>query len=122
MRIKILDIVIAVVAAGIVAASAAAAYGPGTGKPNVVIKGRDGEWVYPLSVDRSVEVSGPLGNTLVVINGGSVRIKDSPCPNKTCVAAGAIERNGQWVACLPNEVLIRVEGGHSDAGVDASVY
>jgi hypothetical protein len=122
MRIRPFDIVILLVSAGIVALSAAWAYGPQAGTVKVVIKGQGGEWIYPLSSDREVEVPGPLGTTLVGIHDKSVRIEESPCPNKTCIAAGAISEAGQWVACLPNQVIVRIEGGSDDAGVDASVY
>jgi hypothetical protein len=98
------------------------AYAPGSGEARAVIKGRDGEWVYPLSADRIVDVAGPLGSTRVEIRGKAVHIEESACPNKTCIAAGFIEKNGQWIACLPNQVLVRVEGGSSDAGVDASTF
>jgi len=107
---------------GIVAASAIWAYGPQSGDAKVVIKAQGGEWIYPLSIDREIKVPGPLGDTLVGIHDKTVRIEDSPCPNKTCVAAGAISKAGQWIACLPNQVLVRVEGGSEDAGIDASVY
>ena len=122
MRIKALDIVIALAAAGVVAISAISAYGPGSGQANVVIKGRDGEWVYPLSTDRELAVAGQLGDTHVAIRAKSARIEDSPCPNQTCVASGSIGRAGQWIACLPNQVLVRIEGGSDDDGVDASAY
>ena len=87
-----------------------------------VIKGRDGEWVYPLSTERVLRVAGPLGDTVIEIRGKSLRVEDSPCPNKTCVAAGSIDRPGQWLACLPNQVIARIEGRREDVGVDASVY
>ena len=122
MRIKALDLVIVLAAAGAVAISAASAYGPGKGRAEVTITGKDGEWVYPLSPDREVPVAGPLGTTLVEIRAKAVRIEDSPCPNKTCIAAGAISSPGQWLACLPNRVFVRVEGGRTDEGVDAGVY
>jgi hypothetical protein len=122
IRIKPLDIVIVLVSAGILAVSAIWAYGPKAGDAKVVIKSQSGEWIYPLTTDREIKVPGPLGDTLVGIHGKTVRIEDSPCPNKTCVAAGAINEAGQWIACLPNQVLVRVEGGAENAGIDASVY
>ena len=122
MRLKPLDIIIAVVAVGAIAIGAASAYGPGGGKLSAVLKGRGGEWVYPLSADREVRVAGPLGDTIVEISGKTVRIIDSPCPNKTCIAAGAISKPGQWVACLPNQVFVSVEGRRANDGIDASVY
>jgi hypothetical protein len=121
-RLKPLDVVIALLAAGAVAFAAVAAYAPGSGQTSAVIKGRSGEWVYPLSPDRQIKVAGPLGDTIVVIEHKTLRIVDSPCPNNTCIAAGSIDSPGQWLACLPNDVIVRIEGGRGDAGVDASVY
>lgn len=93
------------------------------GRPEVVVSDGSNEWVYPLDTDRAVEVSGPLGITIVHIHGGMVRIESSPCPNKTCVAAGDISKPRQWVACLPNQVFVRVEGGSAhDDGIDAGAW
>jgi len=122
MRLRPLDLAIGLVAAGVVAFSAIAAYGQGGGQAEAVIRGRDGEWVYPLTADRELRVDGPLGETTVVIRDKTIRITDSPCPNKTCIAAGAIGKPGQWVACLPNQVFVSVEGRGAGGGVDAIVY
>jgi len=122
MRIKAFDLLIVLAAAGAVAFSAVLAYGPKGGRAEVVIAGRDGEWIYPMSPDREISVAGPLGETRVVIRDKSVRIVDSPCPNKTCIASGAIAEPNQWLACLPNRVLVRIEGSGTSEGVDAGVY
>jgi hypothetical protein len=122
MRLKALDLVIVLVAAGAIAWTAASAFGPGKGPAEVTITGKDGVWVYPLSSDRDISVAGPLGVTHIEIRAKAVHIEDSPCPNKTCIAAGAISASGQWLACLPNRVFVRVEGGKADEGVDAGVY
>ncbi len=122
MRLKPLDIVIAIAAAGLVAFSAVSAYGTGGGQASAVLKGRGGEWVYPLGADRELRVAGPLGDTVVEIRDKKVFIEDSPCPNKTCIAAGSIDSPGEWLACLPNQVFVSIEGRRADGGVDASVY
>jgi len=122
MRLRPLDFVIAIAATAAVVFAAASAYGPGGGQAEAVLKGRDGEWLYPLSVDRDLRIAGPLGDTLVEIKDKTVRIVDSPCPNKTCIAAGAIGKPGQWLACLPNQVFVSVEGRGAGARVDDSVY
>ncbi len=60
-------------------------------------------------------VAGELGETIFEIKDGRVRIIDSPCPNKTCVAQG-------WhnpLVCLPNKVMSTVEGeGGAGAGAE----
>jgi len=69
-----------------------------------------------LSVDTQREVRGPLGETVIQVRDGRIRIADSPCPHKICVRTGWIDRAGCMIVCLPNRVVVRVEG---DAGVDA---
>ena len=88
------------------------------GEPRVVIADSIGEeWIYPLEADREIKIRGPLGITTVHIHDRRVAIESSPCPNQTCVAAGSIDRPGQWVACLPNQVFVRVEGRSDDEAV-----
>ena len=98
-------------------------YGNRGKSARLVIEGPSGRWIYPLDHDARVPITGPLGDTVVEIKDGKGRIKSSPCPNQTCVAAPGISRPGEWNACLPNEVIIRVEsaGEEKDGGIDAFV-
>ena len=121
MRLRPLDAVVLLLSAAAVGLSSAWAYTRG-GRLEAVVTGESGEWVYPLSEDRSFEVPGPLGPTAVIIEGGAARIQDSPCPNKTCVAARPVRSAGQWLACLPNRVFVRIEGADEAGGVDAAAY
>ncbi len=105
-----------------VAASAVWAYAPGSGAPVAIIEASGGRWVYPLDSDRELRIPGPLGETTIEIGAGAARIADSPCPDRTCVAAGSLSRPGQWSACLPNKVMLRIEGGGNDELVDATAY
>jgi hypothetical protein len=43
-------------------------------------------------------------------DGKSVFFESSDCPDKTCVKAGKLSQNGEWTACLPNKVFLRVIG------------
>lgn len=123
MRVKPLDILVLALGAAVVVSTAALVYARGPGEPTLLATGQSGEWVYRLKPDRTVEIPGPLGDTTVEISGGRARIVDSPCPNKTCVAGGWISTKGQWLACLPNAVMLRVGGDAAAEGeVDAGVY
>lgn len=122
MRPRPLDLLILAAAAGLTALSAFAAYAPGGGEPVLVVSAGGEEYLYPLGQDRHVEAPGPLGLTEIDIVAGRVVFAHSPCPNQTCVASGEIHREGQWLACLPNEVFARIEGGTDDGGVDAAAY
>lgn len=89
----------------------------------VITDAQGAEWIYPMEGDREIEVEGPLGVTIVHIHEGGVSIESSPCPNQTCVAAGSVDRSGQWIACLPNQVFVRVEGGSDEPeGVDTGTW
>ena len=56
-------------------------------------------------LDREVAVSGPLGNTLVEIQAGRVRVKSDPSPHQICVKQGWL-MPGQIAVCLPNRVSV----------------
>jgi len=112
--VKPLDLVIVAAAVLATALGAVSALGA-EGTPRVIVSDGESEWIYPLDEDRSLRVEGPLGVTLVLIESGRVHVHESPCGNQTCVAAGEIERPGQWVACLPNKVFVRVDGAGEDA-------
>lgn len=67
-------------------------------------------WVYSLDTDVHTHIPGPLSETEVIIQDGSVHIPASPCRDKICISMGQISRPGQWIICLPNDVFVRVEG------------
>jgi len=73
---------------------------------------------YPLAMEQSLGLHGPLGETTVEIARGAVRIESSPCRHQICVSAGWIRRPGELVACIPNRVVLHVEGGRPSAGLD----
>lgn len=79
----------------------------------VVVVEVDGELVgnFSLEEDRFIPVDGKLGTTRVEIVGNRVRVLDSPCPLKLCVKSGTISKSGEALVCLPNGVVIRIEGG-----------
>jgi len=73
---------------------------------------------YPLHQDRMIEISGPLGKTVVRIKESRARIDSSPCPNKICIHMGEFGTEGGILVCVPNEVAVRV-GNERAEGLDA---
>ena len=61
-----------------------------------------------------ITVSGPLGNTVIEIDDGSVHVHSSPCPAKTCIKMGKKNRSGEIIVCVPNKVIIIIHGGESE--------
>lgn len=75
---------------------------------------------YSLNQDRTLEISGPLGVSRVVIEQGRVRFLSSPCRNQYCVHQGWLQRAGQVAVCLPNRVSLELLGG--EKGYDSLNY
>ena len=86
----------------------------------LIIESSGNTWIYPLEETRTVRIRGPLGETIIEIGGGKAAVADSPCPDKLCVNAGPVSAPGQWVACLPNAVMIRIGGGDAEKLDDVS--
>ncbi len=122
MRLRPLDFVAVVVAVLAVVGVSVFAYGSGTDPTGVSIQSDEGEFLYPLNEPRMIEVEGPIGRTIVEIDGNRVRVTESPCRDKICIAAGWLENTDEWTACLPNRVFVRVEGGERSDGVDAQTF
>lgn len=121
--LKGFDLPIIMLASLAAAAAGLAVYGGPAASVRLEIEAPGERWVYSLEEDRIVSVPGPLGETLVEIHDGEARIVESPCPNQTCVAAPGISHKGEWNACLPNEIIIRVAGDdRAEDGLDAIVY
>jgi len=113
-RIKILDITIIFISAGLTLFSAYAAYVKPENTVRALIRGQDVEWTFPLKSTETVTVKGPLGDTIVKINEGRAWIESSPCDNQTCVGMGSVHRQGQWALCLPNKVMLLIEGTNDE--------
>jgi hypothetical protein len=76
----------------------------------VKVTGRSSQEYYGLKEDRVVEVEGPLGITRVIIENGEVWVEESPCREKICMRMGKIKRTGDQLICIPNRVVVELEG------------
>lgn len=66
---------------------------------------------YPLSEDGIHVLNGGL-NT-IEIKDGKVRMMEALCPNLECVHQGWISRGHQSIVCLPNKLVVTIEGDSS---------
>ncbi len=76
----------------------------------------EGERIVPLAGDREFSQKGPLGETVVEVRGGQIRILSSPCPSKLCIRMGSISDTGSTIICAPNRVALRLESGRTTSG------
>ena len=121
ISLKLFDYIFIIVSLAAIAFSFDAIRSVGHSKPVVVITSPSGEYVYSLDSNAQYEIMGKLGVSKIVVHNGSAYFADSPCPNKTCVQCAPISRNGEWTACLPNGVFIRVENS-GDSSLDAVAF
>lgn len=45
---------------------------------------------------------------VIVCDGEGVYFEVSDCPDLVCVNTGRLTRDGEWAACLPNEIFLKV--------------
>jgi len=121
MKIKIIDIIIILAVFSLALSSAHDAFFKEHISSQVLIKGQSSNWTFPAGAEETVAVSGPLGETIIRIYGGYAWVESSPCKNQTCVASGFVKRQGQWAACLPNNVLLIIQGTE-DEDVDTVAW
>jgi hypothetical protein len=115
LPLKTLDFAVIALSLAITAGAAFAVYARPPALARAHIRGEGRSWIFPLDAEERIRVPGPLGETVVEIRGGRVRVLSSPCVNQTCVAAGHIHRQGEWAACLPNRVFVAIEGSADNA-------
>jgi hypothetical protein len=89
-------------------------------KDQVVVTTEKRRFHYTLDQNQDIVAEGPLGETRIRIEEGNVFVVSSPCPHKICINSGKKSAAGEWIACLPNRVFIRISG-EKDSNVDVIV-
>ncbi len=74
----------------------------------------DNKKIYQLSLSENKEISvlGPIGETKVKVENGSIRITEAPCEQKICQKMGKISHSGEIIVCIPNKIIIHVKSGY----------
>lgn len=116
--IKKADIILLIVLVLVGLASTAYVAMSRSGGDTVIIEQR-GELYgrYSLFEDRTITIEGTKTKNIVSISGGKVTMSESTCKNQVCVHHGAIAAAGESIICLPNKVVVRIEG--KGGGYDA---
>ena len=90
---------------------------------NVVVT-IDGEvyGTYPLSEDRIERIELPDGSyNILVISDGYADVTEASCPDQICVKHNHIRYSKESIVCLPNKVVVTVEGGEENE-IDGSTF
>lgn len=92
------------------------------GTPEIAINASKKVYLYPLDQNQNLVFSGPIGKTYVEIEDRRVRVKKDPGPLQICVIQGWISSPGQSLICLPNRVMIQIQGEAKKPKIDMLSY
>ena len=82
------------------------------GQVEILVNGK--HWSsYDLYGDYQIEVPGSLGLSKILIHAGKVRFVESPCDGHRCIHQGWLQYGGEFAACLPNRISMRILGANS---------
>lgn len=81
-----------------------------------VVAELDGECVFShaLNEDTETVIHGKACDNRIVIKNGEVYVSEAGCPDKICVHHRPVSHKGESIVCLPNRLVIRIEGGAED--------
>ena len=65
-----------------------------------------------LTEDRTLTV-GDTHHLTITVSDGTIAVTHSDCPTQDCVRTGAIDRPGQTIVCLPEQVVVKLTGDGS---------
>jgi len=58
-----------------------------------------------------ITVDGKVFGTYLLSEEGTVSMESADCPDQICVHHQRIKRSGESIICLPNKVVVSIEGG-----------
>lgn len=66
---------------------------------------------YGIEQEQSIKIrqNGSVTNVLQ-ISEGKAKMVQADCPDKLCVHQNAIAKQGETIVCLPNQVVVEIEG------------
>ncbi len=78
----------------------------------LVVVSVDGKTVKTLDLHKDADmiIEGYGGTDHLIIKDGYASITDASCPDKVCVRTGKIHKSGELIVCLPNRVVVTIEG------------
>ena len=91
------------------------------GREALVKVGSNPSQKVSLEINKRINVEGEKGRVVIEVKEGRVRVVESSCFQKICVNTGWIDKPGQNIVCLPNKVLVTIEGKKSPT-MDAVSY
>lgn len=72
-----------------------------------------------LSIDNEYVVDGELGDVVLEVKDGKIRVKKENSPKNICSKEGFIDDSSRTLICLPNKIIVKIVG---EDEIDGVVY
>lgn len=80
--------------------------------PQSLIIKVDGEVYGEYSLEEDKEIQ--IGDTNVcIVENRKVRMTEADCPDQICVHTAEISSDGETIVCLPNRIVLEIQGSES---------
>lgn len=66
---------------------------------------------YPLNENQKVEIHADYGTSILEIKDGEAKMIHAGCPDQICVDHNAISQDYDKIICIPNQIIVKIEGG-----------
>lgn len=76
------------------------------GADSALVSGPCGETTLDLTKDGRYVVEGHLGDVVLRVEGGTVAVDESPCPEHRCMRMGPVDRTGGVIVCAPGGIVV----------------
>ena len=70
-----------------------------------------------LGIDNDYVVKGYLGDVVIAVRDGKIKVEDETSPLHLCSLQGFIDSSNESIVCLPNKVVINIGYSELDAVV-----
>ncbi len=75
---------------------------------------KDGKLTQTVDLNNKNSYTIDIGTNTILVQDGMVRMKSATCPDKLCVKQGQIHNKGEAIICLPNKVVVEINGIRED--------
>ena len=91
----------------------------GRGEGMVAIVSVNGEVLERIDLSKvreayDLDVATEFGRNIVHVEPGAISVTHADCPDQICVMQGRLSGSGIPIICMPNRLVISIEGGDID--------
>jgi hypothetical protein len=112
MRIKFGDIIIVLAIAAVIVLLLVLPNSKPAGSQTavIIVDGAEYERIELSEISDPITIDLHESGVVIKAQDGQIWFASSTCPDQTCVNTGKLLRSGNIAVCLPNKVIVKIEG------------